>query len=175
MTRMIRNSCLVSLPLVLRSPKPETGTTNRAQGVCWCLTPKLQPWKSLFICSLMLVILELSLALCLSASCALSSLVPAHAWKGLILHSKGPLKSISQLFSQLAALRKDLVAVSTTTDSISNTVLAAAFCFSAFKQTRIGWSPFMQHLKLQTRMRDTNPTSAWSNSVLDIALSLKIS
>lgn len=82
----------------------------------------------------MLVMLKLSLALCLSGSCALSSLVPAYPQKGLILHREGPFK-IDKLAIPPALRPKD-VDVPTRADSILNAVVAAAFCLPDFKRNR---------------------------------------
>lgn len=94
------------------------------------------PEKPLFICLLTLVMHKLSLSLCLSGSCALSSLVPAHPQKGLILHREGPLK-IDKL-AVPPALSPEDADVLTRADSILNAVVAAAFRLSDFKETGIG-------------------------------------
>lgn len=78
--------------------------------------------------------LKLSLTLCLSDSCALSCLVPAHPQKGLILHEEVPLK-IDKLAITPALSPKD-IDVPTRADSILNALVTAAFCLFEFKGNR---------------------------------------
>jgi len=75
---------------------------------------------------------KLSLALCFSGSCALSSLVPAHPQKGLILHREEPFKIDKLPISP--ALSPEDVDVPTSTDSVLKAVVAATFRLSDFKE-----------------------------------------
>lgn len=86
---------------------------------------------SLFICLLVLVMLKLSLTPCLSDSCALSCLVPAHPQKRLILHKEWPLKINKPAITP--ALSPKEIDVPTRADSILNALVTAAFCLVEFK------------------------------------------
>lgn len=82
----------------------------------------------------MLVMLKLPLALCLSASCALSSLVPPHAQEGLILHRDGDTHIDKPAIFLVLSPETDFIAAPKAADSISNAVVAAVFASLFLKE-----------------------------------------
>lgn len=115
-----------------------------------------------------MVMLKLSLTLCLSDSCALSCLVPAHPQKGLILHEEGPLKIDKPAITP--ALSPKEIDVPARADSILNALVTAACCLFEFKGNRQRMKSLYVEIEAMTYL-DMNLSS--SDSDLDDSISLK--
>lgn len=114
--------------------------------------------------------LKLSLTLCLSDSCALSCLVPAHPQKGVILHEEGPLKIDKPAITP--ALSPKEIDVPTRADSILNALVTAAFCSFELKGNRQRMKSLYIVIEAMTYL-DMNLSSTSSDSDLDDSISLK--